>query len=315
MDANKMMKGFIALLVLIGLTVAATPVSAQDQLQGGDTNTQVDIASPSGPIQPLSGLERLEVTITYRYQPGGADLVATPINIEVTDQPSWVVATVTPSTVYADVEETPGDDSGSTEVTATLVVQTTADAPAFEQGTISIEASAQANGNLAGSSGTANVPVRAGFYSIVTAQTPKKVVTARPQQNVDFPITVTNGGNANQNIFLSVESGAEQLVQSTVLPGTFEVASKQQGSEDNTATVTVSVQTPFQNGYINEPGVLSLAVDSAYSLDPSERGQSTRVTMLVTTKGFYVPGPGLLLSLAGMAGVALAMQRTRLGAD
>ncbi len=313
MDTTTLKKGLLALLVIFGLTVGSTPVSAQ--LSGAPTNTEVVPGDPGGPVQPLSDLARIPVVINYRYSPGGADLVATPINVEITNNPSWITATMSPSTVYAPVEETNQDGQQTVQVESTLVLQTTADAPAFQQGNVQIQATAQSNGNMEGSSGTATVAVTAGFYSILNAQTPQKVVTARPQQKVDLPITITNLGNANTNVFLDIESGDEKLIQNTVLPSPVTVPSKQQGSKDNTQTVLVQVQTPFKNGYINEPGVLSMKISSTYALDQSVKGMSTRVSSLITTKGFYVPGPTMPAMLASLLGVALVMGRGRFTDD
>lgn len=296
----------IGLLVLVGMIVAvAGSAAAQEGLQGAQTRTQLSATPPSEPVRPLSGLENINVDVTYTYQEGGFAFVTTPIELEVTNSPSWITATLSPSTVYMPVD----GQSGEVTRSSTLVVQTTANAPAFQQGNIQIEGVARQNGDLAPSQGSTTVPVQAGFYSVIDAQTPKPVVIAGPQEQIDFPIEVTNFGNGEQTIFLNTNQKSGGL--DIVLPGAFTVSSQAGGDEDNTRTSTVSIQTPFQNGYINQPGTFTLDVSSAYALDQSNEGMSTRISSLVTTKGFFVPGPGAVAALVSFAGVALALNRRR----
>lgn len=295
----------LALLVVVLLAVADSS-AAQDPLSGGETRTQLAAEPPNEPIQPLSGLRNIPLDVTYVYQEGGASLVTTAIEVEVTDRPSWASVSVTPSTVYVPVRDGEG---GQGTVTTNLVVQVNADAPAYQQGTIELTASARRNGNLGPSQGTTTIPIQAGFYSVLDAQTPRPLVVAGPQDVVEFPVTVSNFGNGDQTVTLSISQGAEDL--DIVLPGTFTTPSKVAGGETNTRTVTVTVQTAFRTGYINAPGTFSLDVSSAYALDQSEEGMSTRISALVTTKGFYVPGPAPGLAAAVLAGVALAGRRWR----
>lgn len=299
----------LLLLVLLGLTlVVSTPAAAQSPTEGGQTRTQLVADPPSEPIRPLSGLKNVQLEVTYTHQEGGASFVTTPIELQVTNSPSWITALVTPSTVYAEVHDGQG---GSSTVTANVVVQTTSNAPAFRQGNIEIEGHARQNGDLAESTGRTTIPIQAGFYSVVDAQTNQSVVVAGPQEQIDFPVTVTNFGNGDQTISLNIsqQSGGMDIV----LPGTITVSSQATGAQDNSREIPVSVQTDYQNGYINRPGTFALDVTSAYALDQSNEGMSTRVSALVTTKGFFVPGPGALAAAVALAAAGGALRVRRDG--
>lgn len=302
----------LLLLVLVGLAlVASTPAAAQDPTQGAQTRTQLSATPPGEPVRPLSGLQNVDLSVTYTYQEGGASFVTTPIELQVTESPGWITAIVTPSTVYVPVEDGQG---GSTTVTTTVVVQTTSEAPAFQQGNIEIEGQARQNGDMAPSSGTTTIPIQAGFYSVIDARTNKSIVVAGPQEQIDFPVEVTNFGNGDQTI--SLEQSEKSGGLDVVLPGTITVSSTATGGQDNARELPVSVQTAYENGYINRPGTFNLDVTSAYALDQSNGGMSTRVSALVTTQGFFVPGPGTLLTaLAGVAAAGGALRLRRGGRD
>lgn len=319
MRSRNMLRGAFIALLLLGLTVATAAPPAAAQVPGGEdatrTNTQVSATPPSQPIRPLSTPAVIPVEITYTYQPQSQALLATQINLEVVDRPSWAIATISPETVFAPIQQggTGTDSSRQSTVSTTLVVQTTADAPAFQQGNIRIQANAQQNQGLAASSGTTTVPIVADFFSILDAGIPQTVRIARPQESIDVPITITNLGNADTTVFINRQGenpqpGAGVLFTS---PSPRTVPSKQQGSQDNTLDVPVSLQAPYQNGYINQPGVLNLQITSNYALDTQEQGMTTQVAMLITTKGFYVPGPGPAILIAALGALALALGKRK----
>jgi hypothetical protein len=307
MDTKNVTRGVaIGLLVLIGMLVAVSGAAlAQPSTSGGETTTQLEATPPSERIRPLSGLKNIQLSVEYCNQEGGYAFVTTPITLQVDNSPSWISATVSPSTVYIEPSQNGGCQSTNTNV----VVQTTSNAPAFRQGNIKISAQAESNGDLDGSSGETTIPVQAGFYSVVDARTPKTVVIAGPQEKIEFPIKIANFGNGPQTVFLDTSQQTEGL--DIVLPGAVQVSSKATGAEDNTRTAVVSVQTPSKNGYINQPGTFTLDVSSAYSLKQSINGMSTRVSSLITTKGFFVPGPGSAAAVLAMAGVAMGLARRR----
>lgn len=311
MNVTSLYKRILAVLVLVGLTVAVSPMAAA-QTPGGttDTTTQVRVQTPSQAIPPLSTPVPLEVSVQYCYQPQSKALLATPIQLSITDNPSWAIATVTPSTVYVPIQAagTSTDGQQCETVTTDLVVQTTADAPAFQQGKIAVQAQAESNQGLAASSGQTQVPVSSAFFSLLNAKVPKSVVTARPQADLTFPVSVDNLGNAQTTVYVS-PSNPEKLSLQVTKPSPTNIPSKQQGAKDNSATIPVSVQTPYKNGYLNRPDVLNLDITSNYAFDVAQKGMQTSVSLLITTKGFYVPGPGALLMLASMAGVALVLGR------
>lgn len=308
--------GFLTSLLLLSFLAAVVPhATAQTAACSGvnqacATTTDITITPPTAPVKPLGPFIALPITIRYTYVPSSVSLATSQIQLTVTQFPSWAVATVSPSSVYAPVDFAP---SGSQPVTRTLssflLISATQDAPAFTGGNIEVQAQAQPNGNLLGSQGTVQIPIQADFFSIIEATTPSAIQKAKPQAQVSYPITVTNFGNALTKVEFLFDEGAIPDKWQVTPPSPITLQSRQQGQQQNTKTVNLLVQTPFQNGYMNVVGAITTRLKSTYALDPKVVGDSTIVSTLTTTKGFYVPGPEPVLALMALGAVALALSR------
>lgn len=310
--------GLLAALLMGTVVLGAAPMAGAQALPycGADsltcpTTTAVLITPPTTPIKPLGAFIALPISVEYTYtQTATISLTATPIDLKVTNAPSWVVTTISPSTVYMAVDQTKAATGGGSQTTkataqAFLLVSATADAPAFTQGNIEVTATAKDNGGLTGSQGKNAIPVQADFFSILEATTPTTIQKAKPQAQVTFPITVTNFGNAQTKVSFFVDNPPDKW--QVTPPSPITLLAKQQGGNQNSKTANVVIQTPFQNGYLNVVGAITIRITSAYALDPKVTGDSTIVSTLTTTKGFYVPGfePLFALGAIGLLAVGL----------
>jgi hypothetical protein len=310
--------GWLTGLLLFSLLVGALPNAGAQLASCGPqqltcaTTTALEISPPTQAIKPLGPFIALPIKVTYTYvTTASISLAATPIEMKVTNAPAWVVTTLSPTTVYAPVDETQaagggGQQQKSVTLNAFLLVSTTADAPAFTQGNIEITATAAPNSGLSGSQAKNAIPVQADFFSILEATTPTTIQKAKPQSQVTYPITVTNFGNAQTKVEFIVESVPEKW--QVTPPSPITLLAKQQGGQQNTKTANVVIQTPFQNGYLNVVGAVTIRLKSTYALDPKIIGDSTIVSTLTTTKGFYVPGFDPLFILMALGGIAVAFQ-------
>jgi hypothetical protein len=306
--------GILVGLVVLSLFAGFAPsASAQAECnavsQGCATTTQLTATPPSSPVKPLGPFLAVPISIVYTYVPTSVSLAETQVALAVTNAPTWAVATVSPSTVFAPVDFAP---SGAQPVQRTLstflLISATIDAPAFTQGVIEVTATAAANGNLLPSSGKVQVPIQADYFSIIQASTPEAIQKAKPQAQVTFPITVTNFGNALTKVTFGLDQPAPPSWQVT-LPTPITLQARQQGQNQNVATANFVIQTPYQNGYMNVVGAITLRLTSAYALDPKVVGDSTIVSTLTTTKGFYVPGFDPLLAAFAVVGAAMLAAR------
>lgn len=276
------------------------------------TTLQMDITPPSQPVKPLGPFITVPITVTYIYtQTASVSLAATPITLKVTNAPSWAIVTLSPQTVYAPVSQVQGAGAGGSSTStvklpANMLVSATADAPAFTQGPIELQADAAANGALVSQTTKNQISINADFFSIIEATTPQNIQKAKPQQQVIFPITVTNFGNAQTKVEFITESQPDKWQTSP--PAPIQLASRQAGGTQNAKTANYNVQTPYSNGYLNVVGAITIRLKSNYALDPKVIGDSTIISTLTTTKGFYVPGPEPALALLAVGLVAVGMR-------
>lgn len=288
------------LLTVSAIAAVAGPVQAQGT--NAPSTVEIKITPYQEPIKPLSGFAVLQAEVKYSYFAAGSTaLVASKVQLKVAEQPPWAVVTISPSTLLFTIQGTP---SGNT-VTApaqkvSIIVTTTADAPAFTAGNLRIQANAEANQPIGPSNAEDQTLIQADFFSILDAQVQQPIRVVGPQKAVDFPVTVSNFGNANTKVLFELASEPSGgLVVPIPQPVTLEA--RQTGGKNTQQTVQFSIQTPFRNGYLNQPGLANLKLKSAYALDAQKKGEELTLSVLVTTKGFYVPGPDSVLMLAGIA--------------
>lgn len=299
----------VLLFALLAPHASAQGAGCTALSQSCQTNINLNISPPQQPVKPLGAFLALPIAIDYSYAPSSAAIAPTQIGLTVTQFPPWAVATVSPSTVFATVTAQPSGVAQQTspQLTATLLITATQDAPAFTQGIIEVTATALPNGNLDGTSTPVQIPIQADFFSILEANTPNAIQKAKPQALVSYPVTVTNFGNAQTKVDFSIDEGGIPEKWQVALPPPVTLQARQQGQTQNTRSVNVQVQTPFQNGYMNVVGAITVRLRSTYALDPKVIGDSTIVSTLTTTKGFYVPGFEPLLALMAVGAVAAAL--------
>jgi hypothetical protein len=306
-----MVAALIAPAVLVFMPTAA----AQNQGGAGQANVQVAITPYTTPIKPLTDLADIQMAITYSYTSTNPGLIQVPITITA-DAPPWAIVVVSPSTVYAPVSPSPGGLQGSSTstvdqpITVHLLVSTTQNAPAFSQGTITVKAvSGATQTQLPSATGTAQTNVEADYFSIIDAVATSTIQQATPQSEVAYPITVTNLGNAQTKFFFNVDPHTIPDGWQVVPPAPITLGSTQQGDKSTQATVSLQIQTPYHNGYLNQAGAITVQVLSSYALNAALKGDTSQITTLTTDRGFYVPGFDPMFALAALGGVALILRR------
>ncbi len=291
--------------LLMGVFVVALVPTAEAQ---GSASIIVKLSPASGDLKPLQGFVTVAGQATYTADPTArSSVIGVPIQYTVKNAPSWASVTITPQSDVIAPPSTPGQ-SESTTVSFTVIISASDQAPAFSPSTLEIQAIATKPAAGAAATGVGSVPIQAGFFSIIDVQLAESIKVDRPQTPVIFPLTITNFGNANTKVSFEVLQKTESLEVPVPVPVTLQ--SKQAGGNIITATVPLTIQTPYKNGYMNEVGVVNYKITSAYALDPKLKGDETVVSVLVTTKGFYMPGFEPLV-LVGILGAAAMFMRRR----
>ena len=267
-------------------------------------------------LKPLQAPIQLAGTVTLTAEAFGPAPSMTGITVSLTakEAPPWATVVINPPQVVmtfaADTDSPAGAATASDTKEFDVLVSASDLAPAFQEGTIVIEAvSSAVDPTLERGTASARASVRASYFSIIDVALPESIRVDRPQTPVSFPISVTNLGNGPTKVsfeLLTQPVDGDKMQVSP--PQSLTLEARQTGGSQITKEAVLQVQTPFKNGYMNEPRSIVLKVTSHYATDTQLQGASETVTMLVTTKGFYVPGPDPLL-LVGLVGAAAAFVR------
>lgn len=299
---KKLLNVTVAMMLIGTVLLTLVPTAAAQ----GSASITVTLDPASEKLKPLQGQISIRGKVIYTAdQTAQSGIIGVPVQLSVKNAPPWASVTISPQSLILQFTGTPGGPSTTATADFNVFVSATEQAPAYQAAPIEITASASKTpaGSAATSSGS--IPVQAEFFSIVDVQLAEAVKIDRPQQPVVFPLTITNFGNANTKVSFEVLSQTESL--EVPVPNPITLQSKQAGGNQITSTVPLTVQTPYKNGYMNEVGVVTYKISSAYALDPKLKGDESTVSVLVTTKGFYVPGfsPVFLVGLLALSAVAL----------
>jgi len=296
-------------LVMLGSLVTFVP-GAHAQQQG---NLNVVLPPTDEKVKPLQGIMTMTgtYTVTYTQDAAASQVAGIPVKLTITKTPPWASAVVSPATDV--VPTTPGATPGASVTTSpkqfSIAITATQDAPAFTPDTIEVTIQTSGGAGTTALSGKATAQVTADYFSVIDVNIPQSIQVARPQQAISFPVTITNLGNANTKVSFAIGDHDPGLIVQQPVPVVLQ--SKQTGGTTPAQTVQLQIQTPYKNGYMNSVGGVSYKITSAYALDPKLTGDSSAVSVVVTTKGFYVPGFELPLALALVGATALVTRRLR----
>lgn len=287
--------------------LALTPTA---EAQGSQSSLVITMNAPTESVKPLQAPLAFSGTTTFTGDPGQMqNFIGVPISYTVTKQPAWATVVVSPASDVVQLSQ-PGATGTVSGTRPFQVIVTASDqAPAFQADQIEITVT---QGRVtAGTPAVSKnaVPITASYFSIIDVQLGEAIKVERPQTPVQFPVKVTNLGNANTKVNFEVIEKTESL--QAPLPNPVTLQSKQAGGNQISADIPLTVQTPYKNGYMNEVGVVNYKLTSAYALDPKIKGDDSTVSVLITTRGFYVPGPSPILFVGLLGAVALLLRRFR----
>lgn len=294
----------VALVAFVATVAVAAPTAGRgDDGASQGAQVRVDVAPLPRPVAPQSGPTSTTVTVEVPCGAVGQE-GSRAVNLTLTGKPRWVTATVSPSTVHVG----PGDcetRNGTARAQADLEVETTPQAPAFSPANVTVRASSDGL-----EPGSDDVDVQAAFYAVLDVQTDRPVVVAKPGSQVDFPVELTNMGNGPVAVTAELTNRTPGSGLQPVLPGPVALGAEPTGGNRH-ATVTVAVETPERNGYVNEAGELEVTWKARYGPQPSLGGDESTSTFRITTKGFRLPAPGASAVVPALGAAALAAAAAR----
>ena len=299
-----------------------------------------DDSLPSGRLMPETGQSVLSVKASVSVNAASACIEQILLTYRVIGSPPYSSVVLSPSTRLISLGN--DDDPASPELPATgatsktyhaeevfMMVTTSRQAPAFEDGTYEVEVEAKA-GQVSGSTDGAHAcnvgsAIGKGSTTIKNDYLPSTMLNpsllfVKTGQNskILLPIEITNNGNGPTRVTIEAsQTGKERL--SAISVGS-DLRLESRASRGPQAfyktTRNIEVQTPHSTGYENSIYMFTVKVQSVFDGTASGTLQSDEqvLTFAVQVQGVYVPGfdPTLLI---GALGVGLVVLRRRNGPE
>jgi len=287
----------IIIIVLLPSTVSAEKTTDQDgnsfsnfQL-AQDVEINCDMEALKEPIMPRGEPIDIALNISYSISQGGiiglmpkiALLLQSGktvnVKLEIFDKPDWCEVSLVTNEIPFNVN----DEKQTTSVTMTIIADE--NAPAYQQGTITINASVEPIKGPLGLLTVVNgfkkqyhIIVTPGYLPIidVDVQGPQSLQIS-PYNETKIPINITNYGNGLTTVFIDVVNSSDSFNVSIAEKINLEPFG------DNT-TVYLSVTADHNFDVEN----IVLKFTPARAQDLNEKGLSEIVTLLLENDGSYV---------------------------
>lgn len=227
-----------ALAVLLGalalVPLALAPGALAQVPGGGVVQSQVTVAveDPGRALQP-GKFETVNVLVNYFWSPGAVpgpgpepageqnQTQKTRVTLAVKQMPSWVANATFPNGDVLQVE-VQGPASSNAPNVVPLVLGIAPDAPALQREDVVVTATAEPNGNIAGSSGESPpVKLRGAIVARVNVTSGESQIVPGGRWTV-MPFTVRNEGNTELKVKLNVTARPQdsqvEYPQSVTIP-------------------------------------------------------------------------------------------------
>lgn len=137
------------------------------------------------------------------------------------------------------------------------------------------------------------LPVSAKPSDALRVEVKQPELWEKPQEPVTWPVNVHNSRAQGTTARFEIVSNPAELLASVPPPVRV--------GPGASATVLLTVLSPFHNGFVHESGTISYRV-------LTEDGAATDFSLTLHTKGMYVPGPQLFGVLVALGAAALLLR-------
>lgn len=281
-------------LALLLLLIALAPFAAA---QAERPVLVVDVQD-AAPVAPLAGNTAARFAVTVDCTLLVTSEPRAEVRVSVVEAPVFATTKLSPAVFALDTVAC-RQRAETFEGAVTIAVDERA--PALVPFNVTLGASIEgASGNVS-AKGTG--AFTAAYFAIVDASLDRALAEAPPGGAATFQLRLDNKGNGRTTVALRAENATGGLSVDALPTVTLESA--QQGGAATQETVEVVVRTSEGAGFVNEVGVVDLVVEPSHA-DGPEKGEPTRVSLVVTTKGLSTPGPGALAFVVALACVVVA---------
>jgi hypothetical protein len=292
----------LLLILLLSIYVISSPVNAISTL-----NSNINVVWENNtvkPVIPRDEIRQLNLTVQYKvdwgreFASGALDSYAggaiALITLQVTDYSPWCIATLSVTTLLTPVTK------GVSNSTVILDMQLKDDAPAFGGGYVKILASANTQGLIGGFEKEFTLDFIAGYLPRINVNLPEGTTkNIGPMDSAVFPVEISNLGNARTTVFFKIEDipkGWTAVINDDVTL-----------DENGQFTATLTVKPPKDFGYHDDRQSIMVKLTPARAEDLTNLGKPSFVTVIIQSRGFYIPGFEAISFIGAMAIVLLCI--------
>lgn len=298
--------GLLLAAMLLGTALASLVPTASAQQVG---QLVITLNAPTENVKPLQSTLTISGTATLTVdQTAQTGVIGIPVQFSATG-PAWASLIVSPAQGLFAFSGAPGGQQVSSSIPIQVTVTASQEAPALTPATIEVSGVTTQTPGGKSFNGKGTTTVTAEYFGQLSVELAQAIRVERPQTTVTFPLKVTNLGNGNTKVTVEKVDPIPEGYQ-TAAPVPTILTAKQTGGNTITADIPLDIQTPYKNGYMNQVGVIAYKITSNYALDPKKRGDESAVSVVITTRGFYVPGPSPIV-FVGLVGLAAVLLRRR----
>lgn len=312
MKVFKLRTSILAIFTALMAAWVLAPTAAAQQ-----TTLDLALSGSLSNLVPESQPGTLKATVTYGYTNqafAGSTAAASSVTITFTPNCPPSILVTGPTTKILPLQPQTTVSSGQGSTTADFFVTATREAPGLKsiQCTMTVSASPQTTGVTAPPDASQAFVVSADYYALIQPKITKKLQQAGPQKQVPFAIELSNFGNARTQISFELGSKPSGKRWDVLLPDNLILDSPYSGGEGKTVdTATVTVATPYKNGWNNEQGAYQITMKPSSADQPDKQGNPISANVLVRVRGVYVPGLEPFVMIAAILGSALVLRLRR----
>lgn len=291
--------------------ISAAPIKNNAYLQ-----LEYDASAVEKNIMPLGGSVSIPIKVSYLVtgvfaaQAVGrfSDMnVPALVDLSVEVTPEYCTAWVEPNVIK------PAITTGWSSVNANLFVSFSDKAPAMTEVKIQIKMHAKKIASLLYEIGEATA---IGEVSFTPGYLPTIGITLRegnfkeisPGQTATFNIDIENLGNAKTEVtfrIVDIPKDWSPTIKSSIIIGAAV------GSENDKATVQLTVQPPYGFGYHNDRKTIGVEITPSYYGDATLVGKTYTEYFTVQSRGFSTPGFEAVFMLIALVAVVLMVRKLR----
>jgi hypothetical protein len=295
---------FLTGIVLVSVVFAVLPTASAGLIFNLQSALTVNWSTNSTeePVVPRGQLRQIQLTITHTVTRGalGRGLLTfytgrpVVINVQILETPTWVTATIAQGTLTTTIKP-----DETTTLTTSISLQVADDAPAFAEGYIKLQATANKAGFIEGFTQDFTLTFLPDYKPFIIPAYPEtNTKQIGPMDTAVFPIQITNQGNARTVVFLKivdVPADWNAIVTDQVIL---------EEGEGSTATAYLVIKPPKNFGYHNDEKTITISMQPIKYDDYTKKGEITTASFLVESRGFSTPG---FESIAFIGALAIAM--------